>query len=412
MKKLDKDTVLVTVDGGKTSHWAYISCENGNKVETFEFLNRRSGFNRVYKMIKDFMKKEKMKRFAVGYESTGSYLRPLVSFFESKGARLIQVNPKHTKRVKEIVDNSPNKTDKKDPIVIAQIIRLGNGLNTLLPTGSYSDLRNLCHERERCMKDRTRNIGRLEALLAECFPEFLMVMKTVTTKTSIYLLKKYTTPTKLAKLSLSKLTAILREKSRYQLGEDRAIDLLEAAKETVGITEGIATMEDRLKLQIEQLEITTKQIRQIEKKITTICQSIPCSKYIMSIKGVGCITTAYILGEVTDLSKFEKASNIIKLAGLNLYELSSGEFKGNRRITKIGRGLLRKVLYFAAMRTVKKGGPFHDYYQKCVDRGKKKKSSLVVVMKKLLRLIFALTKQERFYQSDYQKTLSEQLIAA
>ncbi len=72
MKKLDKDTVLVTVDGGKRSHWIYISCENGNEIMPFEFANNQRGFKRVHKMIRGFIKQEKMKRFAVGYESTGS----------------------------------------------------------------------------------------------------------------------------------------------------------------------------------------------------------------------------------------------------------------------------------------------------------------------------------------------------
>jgi hypothetical protein len=41
----------------------------------------------------------------------------------------------HTKRVKEISDNSPLKTDGKDPRVIADIIKLGRALSVVIPEG-------------------------------------------------------------------------------------------------------------------------------------------------------------------------------------------------------------------------------------------------------------------------------------
>jgi transposase len=41
----------------------------------------------------------------------------------------------HTKKMKEVNDNSPLKTDDKDPRVIADIIRLGRALNIVVPEG-------------------------------------------------------------------------------------------------------------------------------------------------------------------------------------------------------------------------------------------------------------------------------------
>ena len=41
----------------------------------------------------------------------------------------------HTKRMKEVNDNSPLKTDDKDPRVIADIIRLGHALTVVVPEG-------------------------------------------------------------------------------------------------------------------------------------------------------------------------------------------------------------------------------------------------------------------------------------
>ena len=55
----------------------------------------------------------------------------------------------HTKRVQEINNNSPLKTDEKDPRVIADIVRLGHALSVVVPEGDAAYLRRLNHTKER-----------------------------------------------------------------------------------------------------------------------------------------------------------------------------------------------------------------------------------------------------------------------
>lgn len=57
-----------------------------------------------------------------------------------------------------------------------------------------------------------------------------------------------------------------------------------------------------------------------------------------------------LIGEVADFSQFKTIAELLKFAGLNLFEISSGEHQGQRRISKRGRPLIRKLLYFAALR--------------------------------------------------------------
>jgi transposase len=51
----------------------------------------------------------------VGFESTEAYGGPLIHYFRKRPVRLAQVNPLHTKRMKDLEGNSPEKTDRKDP---------------------------------------------------------------------------------------------------------------------------------------------------------------------------------------------------------------------------------------------------------------------------------------------------------
>ena len=68
----------------------------------------------------------------------------------------------HTKRVKEINDNSPLKTDEKDPRVIADIIRWGHALSIVIPEGDAAYLRRLNNSRERHVRERTALVNQLQ----------------------------------------------------------------------------------------------------------------------------------------------------------------------------------------------------------------------------------------------------------
>jgi transposase len=70
-------------------------------------------------------------------ESTGPYAEPLVHSLMNKPARIVHGNPMHAKRMKEVNDNSPSKTDDTDPRAIADIMRLGRALSIIVLEGDF-----------------------------------------------------------------------------------------------------------------------------------------------------------------------------------------------------------------------------------------------------------------------------------
>ena len=151
-----------------------------------------------------------------------------------------------------------------------------------------------------------------------------------------------------------------------------------------------------------QLEAEARYIAEIEAEMVVTLQRIPCSQRLLSIKGLGVVSVAGLIGEVGDFSKFRTRSEIMKLAGLDLYEVSSGKRKGQRRISKRGRGLLRKILYYAAVQMVRKNGIMFDYYTRLTDRGMLKMKALIAVARKLLGIIHAVVRDNRDYVGAYQ----------
>lgn len=113
--------------------------------------------------------------------------------------------------------------------------------------------------------------------------------------------------------------------------------------------------------------------------------------------GVAVVTLAGFLAEVGDLSGYEHGQQIIRLAGLNLKENSSGKKKGKSSITKRGRARLRALLFRAVMPMVAKNAEFkalHQYFTKRTQNPLKKKQSLVALCGKLIRVLHTLgTKQ-------------------
>jgi len=178
--------------------------------------------------------------------------------------------------------------------------------------------------------------------------------------------------------------------------------LIGLAQGTVGIKEGITGLDLDVKHILIQLETVESFITEIESKMEGTLSEISCSIKLLSIKGLGVVSVAGIIGEVGDFMKFGTQSEIMKLAGLDLYEISSGKRKGERRISKRGRSLLRKILYYTAIQTIRKNGIMCEYYEDHISRGMKRIMALVAVSRKLLRIIYAIVRDNSEYKVDYE----------
>jgi len=401
VKFINEKTMIAALDIGKVTHYAYFRGPNGKDIKPFSFQNFKKGIDQFWRKLCQFKRKEGLEEIVIGFESTGPYAEPLMHYLKKKPVKLVQINPFHSKRLKEMTGNSPNKTDKKDPRVIADIISLGHALTLVVPEGSAAQLRRLTQARERAIKHRTVMINQLQHLIFVIFPEFLKIFKNISTKSAMYMIKNYPAPEDIVSLGLDSLTPILRRISRYRLTENRVKELFEAAQGSIGIEEGKKSILMEIRHLAHNIENESCFIEELEKQMTLHLDQIPYSQSILSIKGIGLITTAGLIGEVGDFKNFSTISEMMKLAGLDLFEISSGKHKGRCRISKRGRSLMRKLLYFAAINVVKPHGIMHERYQEMLDRGMLKMKALIAISRRLLGLIFALVRDNTMYVENY-----------
>jgi transposase len=234
------------------------------------------------------------------------------------------------------------------------------------------------------------------------FPEFSRAIKDVTGKTGLYLLKRYTKPDALGSLPVDRLVKEVRRVSKYKYGREQSEALMEFSKSTIGIREGADELALEIRNIISLIEVLSGYISEVEEAMESVLREVPISRNIMSIKGIGTVTAAGLIGEIDDFSAFKSQSAILKYAGLNLYETSSGKHIGVRRITKRGRGLLRKLLFYTSLNLARKGGVMEKYYKRLVeDNGMPRMKALIAVSRKLLCVIYALVRDNSIFDENY-----------
>jgi len=401
------NVIVVGVDIAKKKQWARIYNPVGlDIVKPFPFQNTREGFYRLVSKILEAQQKEQAERVVVGMEPTGHYWKPLAWFLQQQGYTVVMVNPHHVKKSKELDDNSPSKTDRKDAGTIAALVQEGRFLNCILPQGVYAELRTLHTAREQERRKLNSALNRLQAFSDEYFPEFPIVFKNLLGMAAWWVLRHLPLPEDILELSTEELAEHLKAASNHRVGFKRAQVLQEAAGNSIGITAGLAGARVKLSVILDEIEFTSNQLQRIEAALAQALEATGLASYLLSIPGIGVITAAGFLAEVGDLSRYEHWRQLQKLAGLNLVEDSSGQKKGARTISKRGRRGLRNLLYQASLILVAKNKEFRALYHYMLTRPEnplRKKQALVVISLKLLRVMFTLGREKRLY--DPQKAL-------
>src|SRR5690606_16249532 len=143
--------------------------------------------------------------------------------------------------------------------------------------------------------------------------------------------------------------------------------LVHAATHSIDLTQGLAAAKMELSALLEQYHLFTGQLENIMNQVEGILKQIPGTEEMLTIPGVAITTLAGFLAETGDLSNYDHGQQIIRLAGFNLRENSSGKKKGRSTISKRGRSRLRALLFRAVLPMVAKNPEFkalHEYYTK------------------------------------------------
>ncbi len=394
---ISDDMLILGCDVGSETHYLRAIDTRGRELSksAFPFSNNSEGFQAAKEWAVKIAAEHDKKQIVLGLEPTGHYWFCLATWMVSNGISVVQVNPYAVKQTKELEDNSQLKDDTKDPKLIANLVKDGNFGMPYLPEKLYAELRRLSLFRDQLNEDRIRAINRMHRELKIYFPEYKDALGKVEGSFSLELLKQAPFPTDLTALGKDGIREIWHNAKLRGRGYSRSEEILDYAKSSVGIKDGMDAGRTAVKWFVGQIQALDEELALIEEQINQKCQEIPHAENILEISGIGENTLSGILAEMGDISRFDDVKEIQKLSGLGLVACSSGKHKGETKISHRGRKRLRYWLFQAGKSVVAHSEEFkelHVYYTTRAENPLKKMQSLIVIACKLLRIIYTMLK--------------------
>jgi transposase len=393
---IKSDTLVIGIDLAKHTHVARARFYDSSYTRPVKVPNTRAGFIALTEQI-GVWKPRPDSAVIVGVESTGSYGVNLVRWLSEYGCRVVLVPSLHVCREKELLDNGRGTSDDKDALIIADLVARGQFLGFVALSGACLELRPLVNLRARLVREQTGWLNALHQTMDVLFPEFETVFADLKPPSARLVLSRFGTVAAAQAHSPAKMSRLLARDGAARLSLAKLKRLQAAAAESIGPLEVSAGQERSLHEMLESLAMLEGRIAGLEAEIGHLLAQLPEAEYLMSVKGVGTMTSAVILAETGGLVQYSCAAAVLKLAGLNLYQNSSGQYQSGRRISKRGRSQLRRALYMVAVQHARRGWPLQPYYAALVARGKPKTVALTAICCRLVRLLFALVRDGRCY---------------
>lgn len=380
--------IYVGIDIAKDKHDCYIVNSNGEVIkDVFTIKNNLAGFNELLNSIPD----NTSGNIKIGLEATGHYGINLISFLEKHYHHIVVFNPLQTNLFRKANTLRKNKTDKIDARLIALMLHSSDYNSYTDISYHLKDLKSLTRHRSRIVRQTSKLKVSLTRIVTIMFPELTSVIYSIHQKSTYALLEEFPSRKAIADAHLTKLTTLLSKASRGKYGKDKALEIRDAARNSVGSDSRSRTFE--LTQIIRLLSTMETEILTIDNEIKSMMLEIQSP--ILTIPGISFRLGSVILAEIGDIHRFNTPAQLQAFAGLEPSTHQSGKYKApNSRMVKRGSTHLRWALLEASRLVAMRDSTFKTYYQKKKSEGKHHYVALSHTAKKLIRVLFHLLSNE------------------
>ncbi len=331
----------------------------------------------------------------VGLEATGHYSYNLLGYLLDKGLHTFVINPLHTNLYRKSLSLRKTKTDKVDARTIAMMLMSDVNLKSYSDISYHNEeLKSLTRYRFDKVQERARLKQSVSRLVTILFPELEKLVPTLHIASVYALLSELPSTGKIASCHLTHLTKLLENASKGRYSKEKAIEIREAARVSIGSNMPAKSLE--LKHTLHLISELDSEISEIESEIKQIMDQI--SSPILTIPGIGYRMGAMILAEIGDFSRFDLPDKILAYAGASPSTYQSGQLESSySHMEKRGSRYLRFALINAAKYVCHWDETFGAYLQKKISEGKHYNVAITHATKKLVRLIYAMEKSGKPY---------------
>jgi transposase len=389
------------IDVSKKSCRYFLINPEGQKVKSFSLDNTHEAFQNLLKRLEELsIPKEDL---LIGLEASGGFWENLYSHLKDNGFRVVLLNPYHTSKFREALAKKA-KTDDIDALVIAQLLRTGEYVQSQVAEELIQSLRELTKLRYELMTERKNFQRQVFSLLSIIFPELeKTALKNPFSVASMAILQRFPTAKDLAQAKPKQIEKIVRSIQGNNFNIEEIGKLIQTAQTSIYSGRAKEARATSLRILLKHIETLSSSIGELETEIKEILSpqepkdSFP-GENLLTIPGVGDKTLAAVLSYLgMDGSSFSSSTKAVGYVGYFPKIYQSGQTQRDNTICKRGPKLLRWALYMAAVASLKHNREMRTLYHRKLSQGKTAKQALVCVGKKLLQIMLAMLKSGEPY---------------
>ena len=387
--------ICVGIDVAKDKHDCFILSSEGEVLaDVFTIPNNAEGFGTLLQAIHSSTRPAD--KIMVGLEATGHYSYNILGFLLDCGLPTYVINPLHTNLYRKSLTLRKTKTDRIDARTIATMLMSDLDLKSYTDTSYHNEeLKSLTRYRFDKVRERAKLKQSISRLVTILFPELEKIVPSLHMASVYTLLSEFPGAHQVASAHLTHLKTVLYEASKGHYGRDMAVEIRDAARNSIGSRMPAKSLE--LKHTIQLIQVLDAEIEEIEKEINSIMDEVRSP--ITTIPGIGTRMAAMILAEIGDFHNFVSADKILAYAGMSPSTYQSGQLTSSyAHMEKRGSRYLRYAIFNATKYVCLWDPTFAAYLAKKRAEGKHYNVAISHAAKKLVRLIYAMEKSGQPYR--------------
>jgi transposase len=400
----------VGIDISKRRHTACLGTQDQVFCRRLRFTNSRRGLERLEAAIRRVQSQSQATAVVIGMEPSGVYWKPLFAQLRLRGYQVVSVDAKAVKHNRKTLSGNGSKTDRKDAYCIYDLLRQGKFFLPVERAPHLESAYRLMRHYEDSRKRSGQIRNQLRALIGLAFPELNERFKKLHAKTALDFLLQNPTPESIRRLGREAFLERWRG-PHGRWGRRFFVQLYELATRSIGIADPDGHLEGEIRLLAKEFEHALAIQEQWFQEALAVVQGCWEFQLLRTLPGIADKLAVGLLSSIGNPSDFQVGKQWVSLAGLDLRLCDSGESVHKvPKISRRGRVLLRSWLWQASIQVTRHEGPFRDVYERrqarSPGRGAKGRAR-IAVCDKLVRVIFAMLRDQRAYDPHYDRHVED-----
>ena len=384
------------IDIGSESHHVIILDGNGKVLYDRKVAHSFKEFREVIGQFKE-LEERAQGEIAFAIEGKNGYGAPLDRLLLESGFKLYNVDNLKLRRFRDVF-GAEWRNDRRDAKMLAKMLKLkdhmdAEGEKAFIAVEKtpavHEKLRILSRHQQSLIDEKTRIQNRLKKRLLEVCPDILEFGDT-SGKKLLQLLKKYPDFRGYKKITLGALLKIDTIGKKTAVPIVQVLRNIQYVEELAGIYKPIISSCCRRLLELkEEIEVLDKELEETGQKSAEVMQ-------LKSIMGVGTKLSSRLMGEIGDVKRFNRESQLAVYCGIACTDDDSGKSKKTRAVYKANR-ICKATMIDIAGCTIRYVPESKTYYDKKRAEGKDHNHALRCLARQLIKVIFRMLTEGREY---------------